>query len=613
MNGEENRNYIFKVAVVSIAAVSVLLIGAGIFVGLFFFFKGEHDLEKIAERNEIYSSEIYNKRYGDRIVKELVLNQGVDDINQTDSQGRGGLYWAIKLDNIKAAEFLIENNADIEITSDDGTTPLVLAIEENKPKIAEILIKKGNANIYGTYTGNNPKKYPIYSAVANTNQNMIKLLINNSLDLKREAGILNYAIENSSENIARYLIENGADINYKNADGTTALYNAVLSLNPNLVNYFLEKNASIEEAGESYNYGNIIMAAAGSKFNSRNDNFPVDLELLEKSSQNSAKITETIIGIANKNFINDYNYNKTPLIVAAGNSYLETVKKLIENGADVNKYDGKGWTPLMYAANNGDIEIAKILIENKANVNQKSFDSKTALLYAVNSPILESRIDMAKLLIESKADINLEDAEGFKPLSAAIKNKDAELTKFLTTNKADLNIFMPTEGSSLIEYAINQNDMDLLQLLVENGANINFPNINSDGTFGMTPLMLASRLGLDNIIRIFLSREAEINLTDFYGNTAVHYAAGNSQLAAVRLLLDKNPNLNIQNKDGNTALHLAVISGNIDIVSEIVLKGADTRIRNNDRKYPIDIARENNNAGIFEVLRESEMNFNGFN
>ena len=590
INNEESKKFVFKVGVIVAAIVLVFLIGAGLLIGIFLFVGGKSSLNKMAENYEVYDAEIYAKKYGDKIIKELVLNYG-KDINQTGEEDIGGLYQAIKHNNIKAVKFFIENNANVEIATFDGTTPLVLAIEENKPKIVELLIKEGKANIYGVYA-KETEKYPIYCAVKNKNLNMIKILLNNNFDLKRESYILSYAMENSDENIIKYLVENGADMySYE----ITALYQAVLNLNPKLVEYFLDKGASIEKAGGTDVYGNIMMAAAGSKFNNSNDKSPVDLTLLEKSAENSAKIMQMIINKVDKKLINDSLEGKTPLIIAVGNSYIDTAKILIENGANINAVDIEGWSALSYAVNNGDIEIAKLLLENKAKI-------KDELLIAIKSPIVESRIDMIKLLIDNKANINYADENGFNPLNIAIESGDMELTKFLITNGANVNSLMQDEVS-LIGYAIAQNNMDLLQILIENGANVNYTGGDS---WADTPLQTASRLGLDNVVRILLTRNADINAVDMNGNTALHTAALNSQLSVVKLLLEKNPNLDIQNKVGNTALHLAVISGNIDIVGELVLKGANTKIRNNDGKYPRDIARANNSAAIFEVLREAE-------
>ena len=590
INNEESRKFVFKVGVIVAAIVLVFLIGAGLLIGIFLFVGGKSSLNKMAENYEVYDAEIYAKKYGDKIIKELVLNYG-KDINQTGDEDIGGLYQAIKHNNIKAVKFFIENNAYVEIATFDGITPLVLAIEENKPKIVELLIKEGKANIYGVYA-KETEKYPIYCAVKNKNLNMIKILLDNNFDLKRESYILSYAMENSDENIIKYLVENGADMySYE----ITALYQAVLNLNPKLVEYFLDKGASIEKAGGTDVYGNILMAASGSKFNNNKNISAVDLKLLESLSQNSAKIMQMIIDKVDKKLINDSLEGKTPLIIAVGNSYIDTAKILIENGANINAVDIEGWSALSYAVNNGDIEIAKLLLENKAKI-------KDELLIAIKSPIVESSINMMKLLIDNKVNINYTDEDGFNPLNIAIESRDMELTKFLITNGANVNSLMQ-DGVSLIGYAIAQNNMDLLQMLIENGANVNYTNGDS---WANTPLQTASRLGLDNVVRILLTRNADINAVDMNGNTALHTAALNSQLSIVKLLLEKNPNLDIQNKVGNTALHLAVISGNINIVGELVLKGANTRIRNNDGKYPRDIARVNNSAAIFEVLREAE-------
>ena len=598
INNEESKKFVFKVGVIVASIVLVFLIGAGLLIGIFLFVGGKSSLNKMAENYEVYDAEIYAKKYGDKIIKELVLNYG-KDINQTSDGDIGGLYQAIKMNNIKAVKFFIENNANVEIATFDGTTPLVLAIEENKPKIVELLIKEGKANIYGVYA-KKTEKYPIYCAIKNKNLNMIKILLNNNFNLKGETYILSYAMENSDENIIKYLVENGANINYEifyenEESKRTILYDAVLSLNLKLVEYFLDKGASIENAGKSDIYGNILMAASGSKFNNNKNISAVDLKLLESLSQNSAKIMQMIIDKVDKKLINDSLEGKTPLIIAVGNSYIDTSKILIENGANINAVDIEGWSALSYAVNNGDIEIAKLLLENKAKI-------KDELLIAIKSPIVESRIDMIKLLIDNKANINYTDENGFNPLNIAIESGDMELTKFLITNGANVNSLMQ-DGVSLIGYAIVQNNMDLLQILIENGANVNYTGGDS---WANTPLQTASRLGLDNVVRILLTRNVDINAVDMNGNTALHTAALNSQLSVVKLLLEKNPNLDIQNKVGNTALHLAVISGNIDIVGELVLKGANTRIRNNDGKYPRDIARANNSAAIFEVLRESE-------
>lgn len=55
-----------------------------------------------------------------------------------------------------------------------------------------------------------------------------------------------------------------------------------------------------------------------------------------------------------------------PLIAAAARGHLDTVRLLLERGADVNAADLTGWTPLHAAAYSGNPEIIKLLLERGA-------------------------------------------------------------------------------------------------------------------------------------------------------------------------------------------------------------------------------------------------------
>ena len=90
--------------------------------------------------------------------------------------------------------------------------------------------------------------------------------------------------------------------------------------------------------------------------------------------------------------ISDYNNYETKSIVYGVNSFctaiakgdIETVKKLIKLGENVNKRS-KGMTPAMYAAKFNRVEILKILIASGADLKAKSDNGKTALSYAKTS------------------------------------------------------------------------------------------------------------------------------------------------------------------------------------------------------------------------------------
>jgi ankyrin repeat protein len=86
-----------------------------------------------------------------------------------------------------------------------------------------------------------------------------------------------------------------------------------------------------------------------------------------------------------EHFIN----TNTPLCNAITKGDLETVKKFIEYGADVNQ-QSNGITPLMLAARYNKVEILKILVANGAKVKAKDENGKTALQHAVSFNAVEA-------------------------------------------------------------------------------------------------------------------------------------------------------------------------------------------------------------------------------
>jgi ankyrin repeat protein len=72
------------------------------------------------------------------------------------------------------------------------------------------------------------------------------------------------------------------------------------------------------------------------------------------------------------------------LIVAAKWGYLEIVKLLLDNGADVNAWawDTMEQTALMEASDQGHLELVKFLLQKGASVHFKNKNGWTALKLA---------------------------------------------------------------------------------------------------------------------------------------------------------------------------------------------------------------------------------------
>jgi ankyrin repeat protein len=113
---------------------------------------------------------------------------------------------------------------------------------------------------------------------------------------------------------------------------------------------------------------------------------------------------------------------------AARNGDAATVKKLIEEGLDVNTKFRYNATALFYACDHGHVEVVKVLLDKGADLTIKdSFYGFTPLMLSV-SPAQKRRAEHTEIamLLIAKGAPGKEDA-----LGGAIESDDAILVKFI--------------------------------------------------------------------------------------------------------------------------------------------------------------------------------------
>ena len=86
--------------------------------------------------------------------------------------------------------------------------------------------------------------------------------------------------------------------------------------------------------------------------------------------------------------------------------------------SDLAVRDKRGATPLMHAAAFGNFETLKLLVDAGADANAHNDHDATALLWAARDT------EKARLLIERGADVNATSMEGQTPLIAAATRPD---------------------------------------------------------------------------------------------------------------------------------------------------------------------------------------------
>lgn len=81
------------------------------------------------------------------------------------------------------------------------------------------------------------------------------------------------------------------------------------------------------------------------------------------------------------NSVESNSISSSPMSIAIWKGDMETVKKFIEYGVDVNE-KSNGMTPLMFAARYNKTEIIKFLISKGAIIKEKDSKGFTALKHA---------------------------------------------------------------------------------------------------------------------------------------------------------------------------------------------------------------------------------------
>merc|ERR1712098_259948 len=101
---------------------------------------------------------------------------------------------------------------------------------------------------------------------------------------------------------------------------------------------------------------------------------------------------------------------------------------------------------------------------------------------------------------------------------------------------------------------------------------------------------------------ILEEKNVEVNLTNEYGETALHYAAefGRDEMCAA--LLKKGANVNAKNKNGRTPLTVAVLNNSAVCVKIISGKAADPR-------GALEIAERKGFSELIEILKWKQKMF----
>jgi ankyrin repeat protein len=478
---------------------------------------------------------------GDNVAVERLLKSRTD-VNEAQPDGSTALHWAAYHGDTKLALKLLKAKANPSAATDTGMTPMSLACESGNAEIVRALLKAG----------------------ADPNQT-----------LSNGETPLMMAARTGRVPILEVLLDNGADIDAKEKlRGTTALMWAAANSNPAAVRYLVSKGANLSlrsattppgrgpylappgrERIQEFIDGTGLRGAIVEQDQADTTN-PESKEDAEKAKEEAKERFEKEIAAAKaavSRFPKPAPYSKrgpkqfgglTPLLFATREGDMESVKILLDAGADVNQTSEYGWTALLVATQNRYYKLGAYLLQHGADPNIQNVGGWSPLYIATDNRNIERGEYPTR-----KPD--MDHLEYIKLLLAAKANPNVRMHSSTETRTVFTNQWLFEEGATPFLRAAQSGDIVLMKLLLEHGAD---PSIPTDHK--VTPLMVASGIGWVEGVTYEWSPE--------------------QTLEAVKMLLDLGADPNAQDElDGRTALMGAAHKGRNDVIKVLVDHGAD--------------------------------------
>ncbi|MEW6351585.1 MAG: ankyrin repeat domain-containing protein [Thermodesulfobacteriota bacterium] len=123
---------------------------------------------------------------------------------------------------------------------------------------------------------------------------------------------------------------------------------------------------------------------------------------------------------------------RAPLIAAAREGHLEVVRVLVEKGARPHAQDSDQETALMAAARRGHWDVVKLLLENGFHIDAKNMYGQTALMMATD----EGHVEAVRVLLDKGADLHAKSMGGLTALALARENGNTGIEKLLRARGA---------------------------------------------------------------------------------------------------------------------------------------------------------------------------------
>ena len=559
------------------------------------------------------------------------------NLNAQDNQQNTPLLTALKTGNLGIADWLVEQGADINLKNKAGETALSISLAQltqfddethknseienndqrilmslnagipiNKqaylktylPVLVERLLKQG-ADIHNTDTqGNTPLHNVALQPCAIDTPDLCQMQVR----------------------FAQALLKAKADINKQNLDGDTPLALSAYGGNTELAELLVNANASFDTVNQLDNSPTLTAlltqhaAIADLLIHAGADVYKANswhINVLQYVQQQQAAGVAAVIKQKQTNLVWDETLNniqQTPTYIydlLANHRLIALQASPIWQSDDNNTvdiyHDAKTGNSLLHLAAqaNANSYIQYLLSANHP-IDILNQNRETPLHFAIKANAQAA----ITLLMAQGANPNLQNLQQQDALMLAVKTNNSLTVDTLlqAASKADLRLAISQQdktGKSLLHYALEQHNNNLVKLLLDKGINTELVD-----QYQHTPLLYAVQQAYLPTIKLLVEHKASLKAQDKRGRTPLLYTTWfyvhksddpfkqqlNERLAVIDYLIAQGADINAVDKSGNTLLHLGIPI--YEMGQHVISKGVDIRKTNKEGE-----------TALFQVVR----------